>query len=83
MPAGGLAVPASAAILASYHDSTIADEHRAAGIRFTPTMNAVVSTNSTSSIDSRMELLFAILNEPMAKVTPQKSHPANGKGGEI
>ena len=44
-------------------------------------MNAVVSTNSTSSIANRMELLFAILNEPMAKVTPQKSHPANGGQG--
>ena len=72
---------ASAAILASYHDSTIADEHRAAGIRFTPTMNAVVSTNSTSSIASRMELLMAILNELMAKVTPQKATPQMAERG--
>ena len=54
--AGGPAVTASpsAAILASYHDSTIADEHRAEGIRFTPTMNAEASTNSTSSIAERI-----------------------------
>ena len=64
---------ASAAILASYHDSAIAEEHE--GI-LTPTMNAaVVSTNSTNSIaedDERMmQLLFAILNEQShsAKVT--------------
>ena len=44
----------STAILASYHDSTIADEHRAEGIRFTPTMNAEASTNSTSSIAERI-----------------------------
>ena len=57
MPAGGLGsattASASAAIFASYHDSTIADEHRDAGIRFTPTMKAVVSTSRRASMADR------------------------------